>query len=158
MARGGARNRSGPAVDPSSARSDARGVSLGQLPAAGYSGEVPEFPLTSPEARELVVWAEVWRTPQACRWAVESWRWRAVAMWVRWSVKMEAPDAKVGLGAAVHRMADTIGLTPAGLKENGWTIVAETPSEVSKAVSHTDTPSSDSDVPARRLRAVNGRD
>ena len=45
MARGGARNRSGPQADPSSGRSDRRGLKFTALPASGYDGEVPEWPL-----------------------------------------------------------------------------------------------------------------
>ena len=47
MARGGARNRSGPTADPNSGRSDRRGYSLTALPASGYDGPVPDWPLVS---------------------------------------------------------------------------------------------------------------
>ncbi len=99
MARGGARNRSGPQADPSSARSDRRGVSLSALPSEGYRGEVPGFPLlrrnvmrweygekgskfqvVDEDATELIaereaeLWAWAWTTPQAVAWAREPWR------------------------------------------------------------------------------------
>src|SRR5690606_4139403 len=101
MARGGARNRSGPAANPESGRSDRRGFTLTALPAEGYSGPVPNFPLPDPTERELDVWAEVWRTPQACAWSLpsESWRQRTVALWVRTSVRCEEPDAPASLMA-----------------------------------------------------------
>lgn len=124
MARGGSRNRSGPAADPSSLRSAARGLVFRPLPASGFDGDAPSFPLPDPCERELVVWGEAWRTPQACAWVDEPWRWRTVAMWVRWSVRMEADDASAALGNVVVRFADQIGLTPAGLRENGWSIAA----------------------------------
>jgi hypothetical protein len=92
------------------------------LPAEGYQGEVPEFPLPEPLDRELKLWASVWATPQASAWAVEPWRQYAVGQWVRWSVKAEAPEAAASVIQAVIRFADQIGLTPAGLKENGWQI------------------------------------
>lgn len=122
MSRGGARNRSGPRPDENSLTSAARGLVLTALPPGGYEGEVPSFPLPGPTRREREVWAEVWRTPQACAWAVQPWRHRSVAMWARWSVRMEAKDAPASLGTVVVRLADQIGLTPAGLKENGWKI------------------------------------
>lgn len=125
MARGGARNRSGPQPDESSGRSEQRGVVFTALPAEGYDGEPPEFPLPLASGRELEVWAEAWSMPQAAAWSVQSWRWRAVAMWVRWSVRMEAEDASAALGNVVIRYADQIGLTPAGLKENGWKIAED---------------------------------
>ena len=74
MARGGARNRSGPQPDPMSGRSDARGLKFDQLPAEGYDGEVPEFGLPGATPRELAVWEKLWRTPQAAAWAREPWR------------------------------------------------------------------------------------
>ena len=96
MARGGARNRSGPTADPNSGRSDARGYSLTALPAEGYDGPAPEFPLMSRRVmrwvhedksryqvvdeettevvtnRELELWEWAWSTPQACAWSMPS--------------------------------------------------------------------------------------
>ncbi|MFF0864174.1 hypothetical protein ACFYUV_20615 [Nonomuraea sp. NPDC003560] len=95
------------------------------LPAQGYDGDAPDFPLPLANDRELEVWEEAWRTPQAAAWSVQPWRWRTVAMWVRWSVRMEAEDASAALGNVVVRFADQIGLTPAGLKENGWKIAED---------------------------------
>lgn len=127
MARGGARNRSGPAADPASGRSDRRGFSLTALPAEGYDGPVPDFPLPDPSGRELEVWAEAWRSPQACAWAMpsEAWRQRTVALWVRTSVRCEEPDAPASLLGQVHRFADQIGMTTAGLAEMGWQVAVD---------------------------------
>lgn len=127
MSRGGARIRSGPPPDEYSGRSFRRGFGLRPLDPSGYSGEAPPFPLSSPTARESAVWEEAWATPQACVWAEERWRWRTVATWVRWSVRMEDPDASAALGAVVARLADDIGMTSAGLKFNGWKIAEPQP-------------------------------
>ncbi len=125
MARGGARNRSGPQPDPESGRSDKRGVVLTALPAQGFDGPIPEFPLPAALERELEVWQAAWRTPQAAAWSIEPWRHRTVALWVRWSVRLEAEDASAALGNVAVRFADQIGMTPAGLKENGWKIAPD---------------------------------
>lgn len=124
---GGARNRSGPQANPASARSDARDVRAKRLPVGGYVGDFPPLAEFLPDAteREGQVWAEVWRTPQAAQWILEAWRHRTIAMYVRWSVKAEDPEAKGVIMTAVQRLGDQIGLTPAGLKENGWLIVAD---------------------------------
>ncbi len=129
MSRGGARNRSGPAPIEGSRTSERKGYTLTALPPAGFAGDVPDFPLPAATARELEVWVEAWSTPQACAWSDEPWRWRTVAMWCRWSVRMEADDASAALGNVVVRFADQIGLTPAGLKENGWKIADPAPAE-----------------------------
>lgn len=125
MARGGARNRSGPPPEEDSRTSERRGVVFTALPAEGYKRKAPAFPLPAPTNRELDVWAQAWRTPQAAAWSVQQWRWYTVAQWVRWSVRMEAGDAPASLGTVVVRLADQIGLTPAGLKENGWKIATD---------------------------------
>jgi hypothetical protein len=38
---------------------------------------------------------------------------------------MEDPEASPPIGAVTQRLADQIGLSPAGLKENGWKIAAD---------------------------------
>ena len=127
MSRGGARNRSGPAPSEGSGRSDRRGYSLTALPAEGYQGDVPDFPLPSASAREVEVWAEAWRTPQACAWAMpsEAWRQGTVALWVRTKVRCEDPEAGAALLGQLHRFADQIGLTTAGLSEMGWKVATD---------------------------------
>lgn len=149
MPRGGARNRSGPPPDPNSGRSDRRGLRLDALPAEGYDGDPPPFPLPkikvfdfyfedkqrvkefdadATEARydrEVELWALTWRTPQAAAWVREPWRWQTVAMYVRTMVVCESGEATAADKNSVHRFADQIGLTPAGLKENGWKIATD---------------------------------
>lgn len=131
MSRGGARNRSGPQANPESQRSERRGYSLTALPAQGYDGPVPEWPLPAPSERELEVWSEAWRTPQACAWSMpsEAWRTQTVAMWVRVKVRCEDADAPASLLGQLHRFADQIGMTTAGLAEMGWRVAVD---EVSK--------------------------
>jgi len=120
--RGGARNRSGPSVDPNSLRSDKRGLSFRRLPAEGFGGVPPEWPLPGLDDREWEVWETVWTYPQAAAWISEPWRWLTVAMWVRTFVVCESRDATAADKGSLHRFADQIGLTPAGMKENGWLI------------------------------------
>lgn len=148
MSSGGSRNRSGPPKDPSSRTSERQGYVLTALPNEGYDGQVPDFPLMAftvmrwehedkrrfqvvdtdaTEAfaeRERELWALAWSYPQACAWSIEPWRWNTVAMWVRTQVVCESSDATAADKGAIHRFADQIGMTPAGLKENGWAIAA----------------------------------
>ena len=176
MSRGGARNRSGPQADPTSARSDRRGVTFSALPAEGYAGKIPDFPLPkrlvwdeyfddgkkvrerdesateAVAARERELWEWAWRTPQAAAWAMpsESWRLHTIAMWVRTYVLCESAEATAADKGSLHRFADQIGLTPAGLKENGWAVAVD---EIgAKAAARK--PAAKKAVPARRLRAV----
>ncbi len=181
MPKGGARNRSGPRPDEDSGRSESRKLSFTALPGEGYDGEPPKFPLQpivlfleyfegsgkdrtkvkerdesrteSFRDRESAVWAEAWRTPQAAAWAVQPWRWPVVAEYCRLKAVVEFdPGANAALVAQLHRYRDQIGLTPAGLKENGWKIATD---EVAQKRDDKDTPTADED-PRDRFKVVNG--
>ena len=149
MTRGGARNRSGPPRQEDSAISERRGYTLTALPAEGYQGEIPEFPLDDPTGRELEVWAWAWRTPQACAWSLpsEQWRIRTVALWVRVSVKCEAHDVGAAHLGQLHRFADQIGMTTAGLAEMGWKVAVDELAQ--KAATREPV-----EKPARRMRSA----
>ena len=175
MASGGARNRSGPQADPMSGRSDRRHFTLTALPSEGFRGDVPEFPLPRAtrfeivfedkarlklsdakatelyRSRELDVWAEAWSTPQACAWSMQSWRWTILAEYCRLKtiVEMDA-DASAALVGQLHRYRDQLGLTPAGLKDNGWAIA------VDEVADKRDEKTVEVAPPARRLRALSG--
>lgn len=180
MSRGGARNRSGPSADPKSARSQKRDLFQHQLPAEGRKGDPPAvWPLADPRVyieemengkpvkkydadesalrkdAELELWEQVWTYPQAVAWQREPWRWNLVAMWVRTFLTASGPEAKAADKSALHRFGDQIGLTPAGLKENGWEIVRdeiqEKRAEKSEAASVSDGKLS---ARERRLKAV----
>ena len=127
MTSGGARNRSGPARDESSGRSDRRGFKLTALPAQGFTGPAPQFPFPDASDRELEVWADLWRTPQACAWSMpsEAWRVRTVALYTRTVVRCEDPAAPATLLGQLHRFADQIGMTTAGLAEMGWKVAVD---------------------------------
>src|SRR5690606_36045464 len=97
MPRGGARNRSGPAANPNSGRSDRRGYKLTALPAEGYDGPVPDFPLMP---RRVYRWEHAYKRDadtepafplmprRGCRWEHEDKR--------RFQVRDEETTAIVG--------------------------------------------------------------
>lgn len=145
MARGGYRTGAGRKPDPNSARSEARGLVFERLPAEGYQGPIPSFPLPNHTPREAEVWRWAWRTPQADAWARESWRLLTIALWARTYVVCEGSEAKSADRSSLHRFADQIGLTPSGLRENRWTI-APTPVEPKPTAG-------DELAPRRRLRS-----
>lgn len=151
MPKGGARNRSGPQPDPRSGRSERRGLRYDALPAGGYDGEVPAFPLPGAKDRELAIWNDAWTTPQACAWARESWRWQTVAEYARVKALCEV-EPNAALIGQIHRYRDQLGLTPAGLRENGWAIAAD---EVAARADERVEDVVEEDAP-RRLTAVPG--
>ena len=127
MAKGGARNRSGPPKDPNSLKSAALGFTLTALPNAGYDGDAPELVDYLPAAttRECDIWAKLWSTPQACAWSLESWRWPVVADLAKYLARADDPDAPIGIATAVRQLRDDLGLSAAGLIANGWAIAAD---------------------------------
>lgn len=91
------------------------------LPADGYQGPVPDWPLvTEPTAEELEVWHRVWRLPQAAMWAgkgVEA----TVARYCKVSVAVEMEPTAAMLGEMRH-MDDRLGLSPMALNRLQWEI------------------------------------
>lgn len=89
-------------------------------------------------------------------WNVERWRMLAVGLYCRWLVRSEDLEATAATLAQVHRLADQIGLSPAGMKENGWRLAVD---EVTAKREVTPTTKTTSKArpgmpPVRRLRAA----
>src|SRR5690554_2627257 len=110
MVSGGARLRSGPAPDPNALRRDREVGQWVTLPAEGRTGPTPEWPLTDPTARELELWQQLWRKPQALLWE-RNGQHHEVAMYCRRFAAAEVPDAPVALGTLVRQMMDSLLLT-----------------------------------------------
>jgi hypothetical protein len=127
MGKGGARSRSGPQKDPNSERSERLGFKLTALPSEGYDGEVPTLAEFLPLAtdRHETVWAQLWTTPQACAWSMQSWRWPVVADLVKYMVRSEPSDSPAANGTLVRQLRDDCGLSKAGLTANGWAIAVD---------------------------------
>jgi hypothetical protein len=99
------------------------------LPSEGSKRKPPTWPLmphadSMTDALERNRWAEVWKSPQAVAWHAQRWSWLTVAHYVRISVNVET-GGKAADVTAMIRLADQIGMTPAGLKENGWKIAED---------------------------------
>lgn len=120
------------------------------LPAAGRGGRAPAFPLPKIERfstevidgkqvrkvdatvgngfrkRELELWRELWKTPQALAWEREPWRWPTVAKYCRIMASTEAePDASAALLSRERELRNECGLSPDGLRMNGWAIAPD---------------------------------
>lgn len=144
MASGGARGRSGPAPDPKALRRDRKDdASWVTLPAGGFDGPVPEFPLPKAihyerffengkkvEVRdddatevawdaELELWETLWRKPQAAMWSKLGMS-LDVAAYVRAFLESVEAEASAGLKTAVLRMAGEIGLSLPGMHSLRW--------------------------------------
>ena len=119
MTSGGARGRSGPAPDPKSLRSLTRDWIT--LPAEGFQGDVPAWPLSGQSEREVEVWQAHWRMPQAVRWSAEQMTWN-VAFYVRRFAEAEESGSAANLSTLVKQLAEDLGLSKAGMDRNRWRI------------------------------------
>lgn len=74
--------------------------------------------------RELELWRELWRLPQAVAWERLLWL-REVAQYVRWKVLGESGDLDAAKEA--RQLADRLGLSPLALLRLRWEIVDQMP-------------------------------
>lgn len=120
MPSGGARARSGPAPDPNALRRDRKDdAAWVTLPAEGYRGAVPAFPLPGALSTEVDLWETLWRKPQAAMWSKLGLEWE-VAAYVRAFLESVEAKASAGLKTAVLRMAAEIGLSLPGMHSLRW--------------------------------------
>lgn len=182
MPKGGARVRSGPESDPNSRTSERKRAAAKKaapspasesaasaitsnefdpmaLPASGRTGRPPAFPLPAgvieraARARELALWAELWKTPQALWWERNPWLWLTVAKYCRVMVATEAaPAASASLLSRERELRNECALSPDGLKMNGLAIAPDQLAERRAAKKSTAGAKKTTSAPVRRLR------
>lgn len=147
------------------------------LPARGRTGRAPAFPLAkiirfvmvaNPDgkptkevdtgasnqfrARELELWRQLWKTPQACAWEREPYRWLTIAKYCRIMTATELePDASAALLSRERELRNECGLSPDGLKQNGWAIAPDQLA-AKRAAKKTAPAAKKTSAPVRRLR------
>lgn len=152
MASGGARLGSGRAPDPNALRRDRKDdAGWTTLPAEGRKAPAPKWPLIDPTPRELALWADFWRKPQALVWERDGQE-LAVAMHVRTFAEAEIAGAHTNLRTLLRQQASELLLTiPAMLSAR---IKISTDEVAVKREALADAPKR---LSARdRLKAVNG--
>lgn len=106
------------------------------LPSKGRKGRAPKWPLVPPgisvdgvrmvddaaEHRELQVWADLWKTPQATAWEQLGWT-HNVALYVRCLVAAEFGNQKVL--PEVRQWTDRLGLSPMAMLRLQWVIAED---------------------------------
>jgi hypothetical protein len=91
--------------------------------------------------QEIALWKVLWRRPQAAAWNELGLKYQ-VAAYVRSFLGSVKVDAPAGLKTAVLRMETELGLSVAGMRQNGWRIGAgvkasEAPSDPSPTARRT---------------------
>lgn len=125
MTSGGARGRSGPAPDPNALRRDRKDdAAWVTLPAGGFAGPAPEWPLGSLSDAEAGLWAKLWAKPQGFMWDQLQLEFE-VAAYVRAFLESVEPEASAGLKTAVLRMSAELGLSTVGMGQLRWKIAVD---------------------------------
>lgn len=86
---------------------------LKQLEKAQGTSERMGLFLATQSEQELALWEELWATPQAVEWE-RAHAFRAVALFVRWSIKAEAGNIEATKEARMW--SDRLGLNPLALQ------------------------------------------
>lgn len=133
----------GPAPSANPRRRNARPDGV-QLPANGYAGPIPQWPLPRPLKAEREAWESLWRLPQAAAWAQLNVS-RTVARYVRALIVAESRESTAFQLSEVRQLEDRLGLTPMSMQRLRWEVVAD---ELAQAR----TPKREDERP--RLRAV----
>lgn len=142
---------SGPAPNPASRRQAGNQANTWtDLPAGGFSGPIPEWPLVTCQqlaahllnesdgkvdkkipigadaerldAREAWHWEQIWRSPQAAAWSLNGWT-HDVALYVRYLVRGEFGDLDCAKEARMW--SDRLGLNPTAMLKNRWRVKAD---------------------------------
>ena len=136
-----------PKLNP--ARSNPR-VGVVVLPASGRVGDPPPWPIGEPDCAEAGLWADLWRTPQACAWERFGWT-RLVARYCLVVLAAEGgrSDGAMDAGALAEarQLEDRLGLSPKAMRLLLWVVSDDVVGERRDAKAATPARS-------RRLRAV----
>ena len=121
----------GPTPNPNSRRQTGNQAHTWlDLPADGYDGEIPDWPLATVSEEESAMWSRYWCKPQAAAWArmqlVDE-----VALYVRAFLKGAEGDVKAMTEA--RQCGDRLGLNPAAMLKNRWRVRADEVTEQREA-------------------------
>lgn len=148
---------SGPAPNPNSRRQTGNQAHTWvDLPAAGYQGAIPTWPLgpsllvdtLGVAEREAALWESIWRSPQAEAWARNGWD-RDVALYVRFFTIGET--GRLDEAKEARMWSDRLGLNPAAMLKNRWRV---RPDEVGQQ--RQSTQESGGQKARRRLKVADG--
>jgi hypothetical protein len=86
----------------------------------------PRVALLWVEGRELEVWSQIWRTPQAAAWITLGWTFD-IALYVRWQVAASESEAAtlteaLKAGNEARQWSDRLGLNPTAMLKNRWRV------------------------------------
>ena len=120
----GGHGRSGRPPDPFSLRQDGRQGEWTVLPAR-CDQPAPEWPLGPEQTpRQMVLWAELWRRPQAQEWHRLGLK-DEIAMLVVYASEAELPHGTRDSRTLYRQHRELLGLSTAGMARLRWKIATE---------------------------------
>lgn len=118
------------------------------LPAGGCHLPPPPWPLSQPTHRELELWRDLWRLPQATIWHQVGWPVEP-AFYIQHLVRAE--DGDLNASAEMRMLSDRLGVNPLAMLWLRWTLAEPVvPSPV--------TPLASAAAVRRRIQAVDPDD
>ena len=118
----------GPPPSPTSRRqTGTQAHTWTDLPAEGFAGEIPAWPLPHESDLESAMWERYWRKPQAAAWAALGMA-DEIALYVRLYLEAGCGDGdgpSVKAAAEARQRAKQLGLTPDGMLHNRWRIARD---------------------------------
>lgn len=121
--KGGARVNSGPLPkDPAARRRRNLPAQTSRvLPAEGYQGPLPEWPLGRCTKSVASVWERLWRKPQAAAWVDLGYEF-TVARLALLMVQAVKPGVLPAILSEVRQIEDRLGLNPAAMQRLRWEV------------------------------------
>lgn len=110
----------GPAPKRNARRTNAR-PDWRTLPAGGFDGSVPDWPIGEPTVAQSVLWLDLWRTPQAAAWADLGWT-RVVARYAALVDTSEQGMVNGVLLSEIRQLEDRLGLSPMAMRRLQWDV------------------------------------
>lgn len=118
----------GPLPKPDRRRANAPTFPTTRLPVSGFRGKIPAVPRNVKlKDAGKAWWKWAWRTPQAAAWnAGHVWNVaRRAQLEDVWAAQVDAGAATAALANAMQTLENRLGLTPKGMLELRWEIVAD---------------------------------
>lgn len=119
---------SGPLPEKTKRRRNEPTFPTTRLPVSGFRGPIPKVPAQIKlEDAGKAWWRWAWRTPQAAAWnAGHLWNVaRRAQLEDVWAKQLEDGSATAAMASAMMVLEHRLGLTPKGMLELRWEIVAD---------------------------------
>lgn len=93
------------------------------LPAEGYTGDIPPWPLARKTPADAQLWADLWRDPQAAQWARLGLGVRRIL--ARYVVLQRKATTDPAVSAECRQLETSLGISPLAMLRLQWVVAAD---------------------------------